>query len=352
MFRTRYFTLVLSSFVSLIALFRFHKLVRLARQALATGLILMLVSNHALATPGVVFAAAEFGQEMRLRWHAKGWAELFGVTPAGQANSPKGWDGKGAPPRPRPAPEQQEKKADRERKVSRVKIFPGDHTIEVGQQAVLTAIAYDKDGAPVGGLDYKWEGLDEDRNASVTISQKATFSSAKPGRFKITVDVEGKKDHVRVTVTGEARNQELRGTPLPPVSSSDKPRPKQTSRLAPISGRDSDVARAGAVGARSFGGQVQPARASASPLSLAAVLQGDPYDYTWNTNNYTTSDDPGTERGDVPGHSMDGGAGSGNFQFTAPILSLDGRGIDLNLPFNYNSRTWHKAGSEMYFDID
>ena len=30
------------------------------------------------------------------------------------------------------------------------------------------------------------------------------------------------------------------------------------------------------------------------------------------------------------GHPPDGGAGSSNFQFAAPVLSLDGRGQDLN----------------------
>lgn len=75
-------------------------------------------------------------------------------------------------------------------------------------------------------------------------------------------------------------------------------------------------------------------------------------DYGWNSGNYTTVDDPGTERGDMPGHAIDGGAGSGDFQFAAPLIGLDGRGIDLNLAFNYNSRLWHKSGTDMYFDVD
>jgi RHS repeat-associated protein len=71
-----------------------------------------------------------------------------------------------------------------------------------------------------------------------------------------------------------------------------------------------------------------------------------------NAGNYTEADDPGRERGDMPGHAVDGGAGSGNFQFSAPLIGLDGRGIDINLALNYNSRIWHKSGSDMYFDID
>ncbi|MBK7597855.1 MAG: hypothetical protein IPJ07_04755 [Acidobacteria bacterium] len=38
--------------------------------------------------------------------------------------------------------------------------------------------------------------------------------------------------------------------------------------------------------------------------------------------------------------------------FEAPLIGLDGRGIDLNMAFNYNSQLWHKSGSDMYFDID
>lgn len=82
-------------------------------------------------------------------------------------------------------------------------------------------------------------------------------------------------------------------------------------------------------------------------------MQGDNYDYyQWNGGNFTEADDPGRERGDMPGHAVDGGAGSGNFQFSAPLIGLEGRGIDLSLALNYNSRIWHKSGSDMYFDID
>ncbi|MGH9755556.1 MAG: hypothetical protein ACREA2_22475 [Blastocatellia bacterium] len=72
----------------------------------------------------------------------------------------------------------------------------------------------------------------------------------------------------------------------------------------------------------------------------------------WNmTNKYTTAD-VGSERGPVPGRTADGGAGAGNFRFSAPAVMMDGRGIDLSLALNYNSRVWHRANSEITFDID
>jgi hypothetical protein len=61
---------------------------------------------------------------------------------------------------------------------------------------------------------------------------------------------------------------------------------------------------------------------------------------------------PGKERGNPLGHNPDGGAGSGNFQFAAPALSLGGRGLILNHGLSYNSRVWHKANSVITFDID
>ncbi len=77
-----------------------------------------------------------------------------------------------------------------------------------------------------------------------------------------------------------------------------------------------------------------------------------PDEYNWNNDNFWSSDDPGKERGNPPGHKPDGGAGSGNFQFAAPVLSLAGRGLNPNLGLSYNSRVWHKANSEITFNID
>ncbi len=118
MSRTHPFAVVFRLLASLINLFRFHNLVKVARQSLAVGLIVMLVTNHTLAASGIAGAVVEFGQELRLRWYAKGWANTFSFSLFGQGGgAPRGWDGKGAPPRPRPGPQPREKKGDRERKL-------------------------------------------------------------------------------------------------------------------------------------------------------------------------------------------------------------------------------------------
>ncbi len=72
----------------------------------------------------------------------------------------------------------------------------------------------------------------------------------------------------------------------------------------------------------------------------------------WNNDNWPSADNPGNQPGNPPGAPMDGGAGNGNFQLSAPVISLPGRGIDLALNLNYNSRVWNKAGNELTYDID
>ncbi len=44
--------------------------------------------------------------------------------------------------------------------------------------------------------------------------------------------------------------------------------------------------------------------------------------------------------------------GSDNYIFTAPVLSLGGRGIGVNLALVYNSRLWNKDGSQMTFNYN
>lgn len=329
------------------------------------ALSMAMLTNTALAGPLAQAHVAALGslvlsgwQEQSFRWQASGWATRWaglGLSlPFTQQNpNPAGWDGKGAPKRTRPEPMKPLTKEEQEAKISRIRISPGDVTLETGQQVVFSAVAYDKDGSVVSGLEYQWSGLDEDRNAPLTISPKAVFSSAVPGHYKITVEAAGKKEHVKVTVTGEERREGIRNSDDGfPVSSRDLPKKEaqKTSSLRPVSGTTQQTA------ALSRNGRVRQRRstlqAASSALAAAPVFQsGNADQYGWNLNNYTTADDPGKEVGDMPGHAV-GSIGSGNFQFAAPALGLDGRGIDLNLALIYNSRLWHKSGSEMYFDID
>lgn len=68
----------------------------------------------------------------------------------------------------------------------------------------------------------------------------------------------------------------------------------------------------------------------------------------WDAFNRPSADDPRNDRGNPANKAT----GNNNFQVVAPVLSLPGRGINLNLSLVYNSLVWNKSGNDMYFDID
>ncbi|HEX7774162.1 MAG TPA: PKD domain-containing protein, partial [Pyrinomonadaceae bacterium] len=68
----------------------------------------------------------------------------------------------------------------------------------------------------------------------------------------------------------------------------------------------------------------------------------------WDPINRRSLDDPTNDRGNLANRVT----GNNNFQIVAPVLSLPGRGIDLNLNLIYNSLVWNKSRNDMYFDID
>ncbi len=323
------------------------------RSMFSSLLIVSMLCNHTLAfTQGVSGVLQAEQQNLAFWWQSKGYAAKYNsLFPAKTiAQAPKGWDGIGAPAIPRPKPDAPETKEDRERKVFSVEIFPGDIAMETGQKTAFVAVARDKDGAPVGGIDTIWEGFDEEKSKSITVSQQATFTSNLPGKFKLTATIAGRKAHVKVTVFGTERLPNIKSSMSESVSSQDQPKPKKISSLLPVTSGDTSQISS----LRNVKPTAQrPLRAAKSAFSASAALFVDPGEdaFGWNSSNFTTIDDTGTERGNMPGHTPTG-EGSGNFQFSAPMLSQDGRGLDLNLGLYHNSRLWHKSGTEMYFDPD
>jgi RHS repeat-associated protein len=79
-------------------------------------------------------------------------------------------------------------------------------------------------------------------------------------------------------------------------------------------------------------------------------ILGDSNVSDWDAVNRKSLDDPTNDPGNPPNKAT----GNNNFQLVAPVLSLPGRGIDLNLNLVYNSLVWNTTGngSGMYFDID
>ncbi|MBO0863084.1 MAG: Ig-like domain-containing protein, partial [Chloracidobacterium sp.] len=310
--------------------------------------------SHAVV--GVVSATAiNSAQGAHFWWHSSGWAARYErlrnefLPHFGARSQQNGWDGKGAPAHSRPAPKA-ETQQDREQRVARIQIYPGDVAIKTGEQIIFNAVAFDNDGNTVSGVAVKWSAFDEDKNEPLTITSPGTFISDVTGKFTVTAEIVGHREQVKVTVTGETRLPNLKSRSAIPRSSRESRRVGVLR--APISGPQKRIASRGKrAGTPALPGAL---RAASSPMMAARppVLSQGEDPYGWNSANNGLMDAVGSERGNVPGRALDGGAGSSNFQFAAPAVTLDGRGIDLNLSFHYNSRLWQKAGSQITFDID
>jgi RHS repeat-associated protein len=320
-------------------------------------MVAVMVVQFALFPPDVSQAAVKAvsatavnsAQNAHLWWHASGWAAWYErflreKFPKFGANvQQRNWDGKGAPRRAVPKPEPQETQQERNSRVARVEISPRELTIAAGQEIHFIAVAYDANNSPIGGVSFDWDNENEDTGEKVSAEVRGKFSSAKEGNYRVKARFGGLEASAKVKVKGVKylSGQQPIGTRT--VSSRDLPQPSRSSLSLPATkDRIAKNAPGRFVTRYSSGGT------RAMPRLLPLIID----EFGWNDGNFSTSDDPGKERGNPLGHAPDGGAGSSNFQFAAPVLSLDGRGLDLNLGLSYNSRVWHKANSEMTFNID
>lgn len=272
-----------------------------------------------------------------------------------------------------PEGEPQETQEDRDARVTRVQIFPGDVTVRVGESVAFAAIAYDAQELPVGGVRFTWSGHDVGRDRAVRVTERGDFKAKEAGTFTVTAEGAGKQTQVEVTVLeGEQswqnaqpsiNGEQLQQNNQPSLSgeqlqqNSEPPRVRQVSTrdLPPVASLPRNVdhqrnvkgvklAHAPKTGKTTIKNISTPA--APTPTLIACDNCG------WDSGNYSSADDPGNQVGSTPGGAQDDGAGSGNFQIAAPILNLPGRGLDLSFNLAYNSRLWNKAGSELIYDID
>ena len=267
----------------------------------------MLASSSPAAAPAFKGAGSEWKADVAFRLKASGIIASALSVFGDQQNPP---DNK-----------EQEKQSDRDARVFKIEIIPGDTVAILGQRISFAAVAYDKDGNTVGGVEFKWQAKDTGRQMPARISPRGDFEARLPGKLKIRVDGAGKKAEVTVDVLdGVLTKRDKTKETTKDVSSHDLPSGVQTHT------------------------KVKKSSTTVSPNLMPEPGYGD--------SNYWSADDPGNRVGDPPGAPSDGGAGSGNFQISAPVLSLAGRGINLSLDLNYNSRLWNKAGSQITYDID
>ncbi|HEU4597120.1 MAG TPA: RHS repeat-associated core domain-containing protein, partial [Pyrinomonadaceae bacterium] len=320
---------------------------RLSRFLTIALVVVMLVEQTPAAPLLLAGAASRWQWGLAFWYESSGWAKTMRglVSPQGEAK------GRG-----------QESQSARNARVRGVRISPDGARVVPGEKVRFAAVAYDQQGNTVGGVRVKWSAREESRNRRTRISHDGEFSAPVAGVYKVTALVAGQQAQVTVTVVDG-------GTPLPAVKGNGppaavKPAPTKgvsTRELSPpeqgsASRREGQRPRRSGPRARrglqasavkaSFGGRAEPSKASAP----AQGVWGDPFG--WNSVNYMTADDPGSQIGDPPGTPEDGGAGNGNFQITAPVVSLPGRGMDLTLALVYNSHLWHKTGGTITYDID
>jgi hypothetical protein len=296
------------------------------------------------AVKAVSVTAVNSAQDAHLWWHASGWAAWS------ERFLQRIQDGKGAQQRVAPKPEPQETQEERNSRVARVEISPREATIAAGQEIHFFAVAYDAKNSPIGGVSFDWDKENEDTGERVSVEErgkfsslKGRFSSSKEGNYRVKARFGGFEASAKVKVKGlkYLSGQQPIGTRT--VSSRDLPQPSRSSLSLPAT--KNRIAK-NAPGR--FAARYSSAGTRAMPRLLPLIID----DFSWNDGNFTTADDPDKERGEPSGHAPDGGAGSSNFHFAAPVLSLSGRGQDVNLGLSYNSRVWHKANSEMTFNID
>ena len=290
---------------------------------------LSLLSNSAPAAPQAIFSfAKEETTALTFWYYANGLNKLL--------------QGRGTPVPPRP-----ERQVDRDAKITRLEISPDNVTIDLAERIRFVAVAYDREGNAVGGARIRWQAQAATGKRG-RISPLGEFQPTVPGVFTIMAQAAGRSAQTIVTVREGAKpNLDLAPTGSREVSTRDLP----TTTVGSIRPANNAEKRSGKSNeGRARGDLAKQAHAAkaARAVSPRPMTQSG----GWDSTNYWSADDPGNRVGDPPGATLDGGAGSGNFQFAAPIYSAPGRGINISLGLAYNSRVWNKANTQISYDND
>jgi RHS repeat-associated protein len=312
------------------------------RKSVCIALILSLLATSTPAAPQtIVRFAEETSVDLAFWLHSSGWRKAAAELLQGQNSNGKG----------------QEKQRDRDARVARIQILPGDVTVDLNDHIRFAAVAYDRDNTPVGGVKIKWSGRDADNGRRARISQHGEFEATAPGTFNIVAEGAGQSAAVTVVVRpGIRRNPNAAPTGTRQVSTRNLPSAvatktdrvsesvaQRSSKSATTKKRRGSLLRGHALRSKSA-----PVVSPSFTPPPTPFLPGE----GWDGTNFESADDPENRVGDPPGGAMDEGAGSGNFQLAAPVLGLPGRGIDIPLGLAYNSRLWNKAQSQISFDLD
>lgn len=312
------------------------------QRSLCITLILSLCATSTPAAPQTIVAVTKESSVSLAFWfHASGVRKLASQLLQGQI----------------PNLTRQETQQDRDGRVARIQIYPGDLTVDLDDQVQFSAIAYDRYNTPVGGIKMRWRALETLSGRRAGMSPQGKFEATGAGAFSIVAEGASKTATTNVVVRpGVRRNLNAIPKGIRQVSTRDLPsvtvakEAVSTESLARSSKRSANQPkrRGGSERAHAKRSNTAVVNSGSSSVAISPLLPGE----GWGDSNYWSADDPGNRVGAPPGGAMDDGAGNGNFQIAAPVLGLPGRGIDLSLGLAYNSRLWNKADSQITYDID
>lgn len=304
------------------------------RRALSVSLVIIILAVQAPAAPQIIMGVgAQWRADAALWLNASGWVAKLGALLTGTQ---------------KPAPGRQAAQAQRNARVSRIQISPGDVTIKEGEQIDFAASALDSDDAPVSGVRFKWQALDVGRSRPVRM-RDGRFVARRPGTFQVVAEGARQQATVTVQVLASEDRQKRQDQPgIQKTVSSRDDEPEVASRRVkrPTRGRDD----ASAPGSFKITNASFARTAAAPPPALVPLI--DP-EAGWGDGNGNHADDPGNRVGNPPGSPDDDGAGSGNFQLSVPVLGLPGRSQSVALGLAYNSLLWSKTNTnEVTYDAD
>src|SRR5215208_4448667 len=238
----------------------------------------------------------------------------------------------------------QERQSDRDARVRRLYISPGNVIARIGEVVRFSAIAYGDNDETIGGVKFRWSSDVKEKSAFVT--SIGEFSALAPGKFRVSVSGAGQTVETVVTVLESPRLLKESRLNIKHFSTRD---------AAPDSVRAANAPRKSRAQSEEntvFQKVSFKSGAASSWTSAPVPLPQGSDTYGWNLVNYMTADDPGSQVGDPPGSPTDDGVGNGNFEFSAPVLALPGRGINISLSLTYNAHLWHKTNGNITYDID
>ncbi|MDQ4123222.1 MAG: DUF2380 domain-containing protein [Acidobacteriota bacterium] len=200
-------------------------------------------------------------------------------------------------------PSSAEDQETRDAKVVRIEILDNEQrSFVTGEAIYFLAVPYDANNKPVPGVKMKWS-VDEPRGRVRHFDDGVLYPET-PGEYTVKVKAAGRSAEKKIKVIGG----NLRSAASADVS-------EKTGTNSAFENNSANL----------------------------LLDSGE-----WNPDNVGQAFTPTNQRGAPAGKVLR----NNNFQMAVPLVSLPGRGIDLDLNMYYNSQVWSAVNGSMNFDMD